>query len=399
MQTRRTSLGAELRKKFRSPREAIKALGLDESVLDVRRLALDGANTMKPTLLEYVAITRAARALNPLLAMDAKVNYAPVFKGITTKNIKERRPTIVSDVKQLLKGKTIASDASIDGLTALLDKLEGAPANLDESVSEPQHKAMMAAANGESNLDIPKKVGEEFARADKGNGFDNEFRAALAGKGMSDDDIAELEKIHGGGSPNNALDEDDDEKKDDADDEHDDDADDRRADDEREDDDDEKRADDEKDDDAKDRRGAKDRKGARDRKGAKDKRGAKDRRGAMDSKGITQDVLDKTVKAAVETERKNSTATAEAREFVRPYVGNLPLALDSAEKVLRSAAVALKIEGADTVHESALKTLITAIGRPAGAQPAERTNLATDAASAKSFLERFPDAARIGQSG
>jgi hypothetical protein len=34
-----------------------------------------------------------------------------------------------------------------------------------------QHKAIGAAAHGKSNLGIPKKVGKEFLRADKGKTF------------------------------------------------------------------------------------------------------------------------------------------------------------------------------------------------------------------------------------
>lgn len=36
------------------------------------------------------------------------------------------------------------------------------------AVSEAQRKAMFAAAEGKSTLGIPKKVGAEFAAADKG---------------------------------------------------------------------------------------------------------------------------------------------------------------------------------------------------------------------------------------
>lgn len=36
------------------------------------------------------------------------------------------------------------------------------------SVSEAQRKAMFAAAAGKSTLGIPKKVGAEFVKADKG---------------------------------------------------------------------------------------------------------------------------------------------------------------------------------------------------------------------------------------
>src|SRR5215472_4257394 len=121
----RESLKAALRRKFRNPREAIRALGLDESLLDVRRLAFDGRTKMKPTRLEYLAVTRAARALNPTLAADAKVNFGPVFAGLTTKNFRQRLAEIPVSLRSLLKGKTAyAADASIDGLAALLDKLE-----------------------------------------------------------------------------------------------------------------------------------------------------------------------------------------------------------------------------------------------------------------------------------
>ena len=83
----------ELRKKYRTPREALLALGLDEKLLDVSRLAFDGAKhmTKKPTCIEYLAVTRTATALNPLLAMDKKVEYGPIFAGLTTKNVKERK--------------------------------------------------------------------------------------------------------------------------------------------------------------------------------------------------------------------------------------------------------------------------------------------------------------------
>lgn len=42
----------------------------------------------------------------------------------------------------------------------------------DPSVSGKQHRAMEAAAHGHSDLGIPKKVGEEFEKADKGKSFD-----------------------------------------------------------------------------------------------------------------------------------------------------------------------------------------------------------------------------------
>lgn len=39
---------------------------------------------------------------------------------------------------------------------------------MSPAVSEKQRKAMAAAAHGKSTLGIPKKVGKEFIKADKG---------------------------------------------------------------------------------------------------------------------------------------------------------------------------------------------------------------------------------------
>jgi hypothetical protein len=39
------------------------------------------------------------------------------------------------------------------------------------SKSGKQHRAMEAAAHGKSNLGIPKSVGKDFVKADKGKSF------------------------------------------------------------------------------------------------------------------------------------------------------------------------------------------------------------------------------------
>jgi hypothetical protein len=44
------------------------------------------------------------------------------------------------------------------------------------SVSKKQHNAMAAAAFGKSTLGIPKKVGKDFVKADKGKKFRNAGR-------------------------------------------------------------------------------------------------------------------------------------------------------------------------------------------------------------------------------
>jgi len=118
----------------------------------------------------------------------------------------------------------------------------------------------------------------------------------------------------------------------------------------------------------------------------------------MDKKVVTVDEMNKAVSAGIAAADKRNREAAEAREFVRPYVGDLPMAMDSAEKVLRSAANILNIENAETIHASALKTIIKACARPAGARGSDGSDdMANDSASSggASFEDFFPDAGRI----
>jgi hypothetical protein len=202
-------LADALRKKFGDPAKVIAALGLDQQVLEeatreASRLALDSAKERRtmPTRLEHLTVTRLARAINPLLAMDAKVEYGPLTAGLTTKNFASRKPQILAGLKTALKGKIIGKDGRPLGKDAELDMghvasmlnhiehtAEKGEPSLDESVSPEQHRAMEAAAHGKSNLGIPKNVGEEFAEADKGKTFKDAIPEFLRGKGMSEDDI------------------------------------------------------------------------------------------------------------------------------------------------------------------------------------------------------------------
>lgn len=375
-------LGDELRKKYRTPREALLALGLDEKLLDVNRLAFDGAKHMTtPTRLEYLAVTRAARAINPLLAFDAKVEYGPIFKGLNSGNLKARKMTIISDLKTALKGKTLAGDAELNvgHVAKLLDHLEHVPEpkSLDESVSGPQHRAMEAAAHGTSNLGIPKNVGSEFEHADKGKTFRDAMPAFLKEKGMSDDDIKHVMDMMPDEMPENALDEGENENVE------------IEV---------EEGEDGEIEQEEGEDKGAKD-KAAKDKaakdKAAKDK-AAKDRKGAMDKGMVTKDAMNEAIKSAVMAERSNSQSTSEAREFVRPYVGELPMALDSAEKVLRTAATAMGIKNAEKINIDGLRTIIE-MQPKAGAQSGNNGHdMAHDAVSAADFYDLFPDARRIG---
>lgn len=345
-------------------------------------------STKTPTRLEYLAVTTAARAINPLLAMDAKIEYGPIFKGLTMANLKARKPTIISDIRRALRGKTIAKDAGIEHFANMLDMIEKSkePKQLDESVSGPQHRAMEVAAHGESNLGIPKEVGKEFERADKGKTFGDALGELFAKKGIEKDAIDRCMDAIRDEMPENALDEDfedgeveetgdekDPEKEENAEDEG-------ETEEERK-----KREEKEAEDKARDAA-----------RGAKDRRAAKDK-GAMDKKVVTVDEMEKAISIAVRNTEKRGRERDEARAFVRPYVGELPLALDSAEAIHRAAAVALGIEDAETVHATALKPLIKMMPQ-AGARQMQVHDSRTvddDAGAFEGFASRWPDAAKI----
>lgn len=353
----------------------------------------------KPTRLQYSVLMRTARALNPLLAMDAKVNYMPLVSGLTTKNFKERAPKIVEGAKKLIAGKTIAKDASIEHLAKMLDTFEHEPKSeksWDESVSEPQHKAMEAAAHGKSTLGIPKSVGEEFSHADRGKKFGDMIRDWAKDKGFGEEDFEALDKMYrdcmgaGDETAEESEDEMDDPELEDGEDgvieEGAEEADDASPDEVEE-------GEHSREDKHENERDARDRR----RGGAKDKHG----KGAMDKRAITQDDMNRAISSAVATAQKQARAAAEARQFVRPFVGEVAMALDTSEKILRSAAKVMQIEDAETVHPSALKQLIKMAGQSrAIAQDAGREfELAQDGGDAEdtgSFDKMFPEAGRIG---
>ena len=99
--------------------------------------------------------------------------------------------------------------------------------------------------------------------------------------------------------------------------------------------------------------------------------------------------MDAAINAAVMAERKNARQIEEAREAVRPYVGKITVACDSAADVFKAALSSMKVDLTD-VHPSAFGAVLKAQPLP-GAKPA----IAQDAASSADFSKRFPNAARV----
>ena len=142
---------------------------------------------------------------------------------------------------------------------------------------------------------------------------------------------------------------------------------------------------------------AKKKKAAKDKK-AKDK-AAKDAEVATASeKEAEKKAMDARIKLAadeaIKTERQTQQAIADAREKVRPWVGNLPMAFDSVGGLYRKALTMMGKDVSKVKDDSALPYILEALPRP-DSSVGSRPTVAMDSAASKSFAERFPGAASI----
>lgn len=120
---------------------------------------------------------------------------------------------------------------------------------------------------------------------------------------------------------------------------------------------------------------------------------------AKDAEMVTKSAMDQAIstatKAATEAAIRTQKEIRNAEKAVRPYVGDLSLAFDSADDVYRHALKTLGVK-VDGVHASAFPALLAAQPEP-GKRRVER--IAQDGAASKGFSDRWPDAQRIGNVG
>lgn len=112
----------------------------------------------------------------------------------------------------------------------------------------------------------------------------------------------------------------------------------------------------------------------------------KDEKKDMVSKGA----MDAAIRAAVANERKVGREIDAAKEDVRPYVGSISIACDSAADVYGAALKGLNIDVAG-VHPSAFKAILKTQPLP-GASAARQSHVAMDAKAVNSFFDRYPEA-------
>ncbi len=120
--------------------------------------------------------------------------------------------------------------------------------------------------------------------------------------------------------------------------------------------------------------------------------------GKADDESVSKEAMDAAIKtsvsSAVANERKHQADIREAERFVRPWVGDLAVAFDSAGDVYK-AAIEAQGRSVKDVHPSAYRTILEMIPKP-GQQRHQSPRLAMDSAKANSFAERFPETGRIG---
>jgi len=103
--------------------------------------------------------------------------------------------------------------------------------------------------------------------------------------------------------------------------------------------------------------------------------------------------MDAAIAAAVKVAQDAARAQSEAEKFVRPYVGELAIACDSAEAVYKAALDTLKID-VNGVHPSAYRSILAVVPKP-GIETRQPSKIAMDAKPDDDFKARFPNAGRL----
>lgn len=116
---------------------------------------------------------------------------------------------------------------------------------------------------------------------------------------------------------------------------------------------------------------------------------------------VNKAAMDSAIKAARAGATKDTMQLmrdiSEAERIVRPFIGDLAIAQDSAAAVYK---LALEKNGInlDGVHPSAYKAMVAMLPQP-GTQPAQVATIAQDTGVIVSFNKRFPDASRVRNLG
>jgi hypothetical protein len=329
--------------------------GPDVAVGDAKPSALErtimGSKTAVTKPSRRGALVRGAlAAFRPALAADARSGLNPVLAGLTRANWPTGKASILASLKPKL-----ATDADIENLVALLDSLDTEDVGEgDDGDSAKSDAAADPAAIGETKGANEADPIVEIVSALRGKLSDEDLAAieaklrTLKPAGDQDDEVAGLDTppTTSGTPPPPAA----------------------------------------KDTDPVSRP-------AMDAAIAQVRREVqREARVAMDA--AMREAIKQAAKDAETAAIRRMRAVADAETFVRPWVEHLALAQDSADAVYRAALTTLGIQ-LDGIHPSAFRAILEAQPKPG----LQRARVAMDAASMKSFAERYPHAATVKQLG
>lgn len=108
--------------------------------------------------------------------------------------------------------------------------------------------------------------------------------------------------------------------------------------------------------------------------------------------------MDEKIRDAVQAERTRIRGVAEAEKFIRPWVGELLVAMDSAEDVYKRALTMQGVKGLDKIHPSAYRALLEAQPKPGARNRDHHTGtgaMGMDSSSRETAVKYAPGLERI----
>jgi ADP-ribose pyrophosphatase YjhB (NUDIX family) len=305
---------------------------LEERIMKIKTAALPS----RKALLVQGAV---AAVLAPMIAQDAKpIDLGGVFKGVNRKNYAAQRDNIVSRLK-LATDKRLAKDADLEDVVAVIDALKGVNGG---DAGEDDVTIDADLVPGAADPADPEKTNPGVSGEDEEEGGHEAFMAKL--KAKLDD--ATYAKVVSAMSPSAAP-----------------------------------------------AQGATDEeKDKNEEPGAEDEEGP-EKKPEFVSKGAMDKAINAASAKAVKDTITRLAAVREAENICRPHIGELAIAMDSAEAVYKHTLQTVCPDRDLTgIHPSAFRAMVEML--PTGSEP-KTPRLAQDAKKAKAFEERYPGADRI----
>lgn len=326
--------------------------GKDVVVMDNKPKGIDDmAKGVKKAPLQSRTALRVQGALQglflPKLAADAKIDWAKFTVGVTAKNLKAKRAEIIKLAKDGIEEALNPAAAAAGGagpddvIMRVLDLVDSqvAPAAAGGMPGEMEADTAALAPSAAPAMPKPAAGGDDKTA---------KLMAMLQGK-LAPDDMTAVQQLMGGEpatDPDASQDEDPDADPVDADDED-----------------------------------------------PKAPKGVDEDPDMADK--ITKGAMDKAIAASGAAMTKRFRDARAAEMAVRPYIGEIKVAMDSAGDIYRLAFDALKVDVKD-VPEAAYPAMLKLVPVPGEKKTVTaKAPIAADAAHLKSFAERFPGADKI----